>query len=75
MQQIMIYAGIAPLLAFSLYRKGRRMIGEPRAHGALPGWMLPALAAGWALLAVLLIATARRYLRLFRQRPHPFLQR
>ena len=28
MQQIMIYAGIALLLAFSLYRKGRRMIGE-----------------------------------------------
>ena len=28
MQQIVIYAGIALLLAFSLYRKGRRMIGE-----------------------------------------------
>lgn len=28
MQQILIYAGIALLLAFSLYRKGRRMIGE-----------------------------------------------
>ncbi len=28
MQQIVIYAGIALLLAFALYRKGRRMIGE-----------------------------------------------
>ena len=28
MQQVVIYAGIALLLAFSLYRKGRRMIGE-----------------------------------------------
>ena len=28
MQHIAIYAGIALLLAFSLYRKGRRMIGE-----------------------------------------------
>lgn len=28
MQHVAIYAGIALLLAFSLYRKGRRMIGE-----------------------------------------------
>ena len=50
-------------------------ISGPRTQDALPGWMLPAQAAGWALLVMLLIVTARRHLRLFRQRPHPFLQR
>ncbi len=51
------------------------VISGPHPRDALPGWMLPALAAGWALLMMLLIVTARRYQRLFRQRPHPFLQR
>ena len=62
-----LMALLTPLMVYA--------IGGSRAQDALPGWMLPALAAGWALLVVLLIATTRRYLRLFRQRPHPFLQR
>ena len=51
------------------------VISGPHPRDALRGWMLPALAAGWALMVVLLIATTRRYLRLFQRRPHPFLQR
>ena len=58
---------LAPLMVYA--------IGGPRAHDVLSGWMLPALAGGWAVLLVILLALTRRYLGVFRQRPHPFLQR
>ncbi|MDE1897779.1 MAG: hypothetical protein KGH73_01760 [Xanthomonadaceae bacterium] len=50
MQHLAIYAGIALLLAFSLYRKGRRMIGE-RAFDRRRTWMrLLFLAAAFAFV-------------------------
>ena len=38
-------------------------------------WLPRVLAAGWSVLIVMTLLSARRSLRIFRQRPHPFLQR